>query len=315
MPYYETSSRSLAPALRHAAAHQGVITREELLSHGYGSTSISRMASAEFVRRVHTGVYAIGGSPTTWNQLLSAAVSVSKDAVVSHRSALLLWGMSWSDREIVEIQVPRPCRPVPRGVICHRSRDLESHWVTELGNYPVTTPERTLVDLAGIVGPMALQIALNEALVKGLTTVAKCSAALEEMAKRGRSGVRRLRAELAAQAGVDVQTESVLERVFVSICGQAGLPAPVPQFWVDTGSGPRRLDFAYPSLRIAIELDGYSVHSRREVFEDDRRRQNQLELAGWLVLRFTHADLRDRPEYVSATVRNALRVRGSLSVA
>ena len=64
-------------------------------------------------------------------------------------------------------------------------------------------------------------------------------------------------------------------------------------------------------LGLVVEIDGREVHSKRPVFESDRRRQNALVLDGWCVLRFTVAMIDDEPEMVIATVRAALAMRAS----
>jgi very-short-patch-repair endonuclease len=70
--------------------------------------------------------------------------------------------------------------------------------------------------------------------------------------------------------------------------------------------GDRRLDFAYPDQKIMIELDGRIDHSKKRIFEDDRKRQNDLVLAGWTVLRFTWDDVTKRPAEVARTIERAL---------
>jgi very-short-patch-repair endonuclease len=100
-------------------------------------------------------------------------------------------------------------------------------------------------------------------------------------------------------------TESELETRFVQLLRRAGLPEPVRQYEVYDGFAlVGRIDFAYPDRRLAIELDGLGAHADR--FQRDRTRQNGLVLMGWTVLRFTWADVVDRPEYVLAALTSAL---------
>jgi len=64
---------------------------------------------------------------------------------------------------------------------------------------------------------------------------------------------------------------------------------------------------AYPHVRVALEVDGYGVHLRsRETFEHDRDRQNELEIAGWRVLRFTSRALKHEPARVAGQVARML---------
>jgi very-short-patch-repair endonuclease len=81
--------------------------------------------------------------------------------------------------------------------------------------------------------------------------------------------------------------------------------------WIANYRIPRRgnvyyLDIAFPRLRVAIEIDGLLHERNLATFENDRRRQNDLVLAGWSVLRFTWRMLVDEQNTVLATVRAAL---------
>ena len=58
------------------------------------------------------------------------------------------------------------------------------------------------------------------------------------------------------------------------------------------------LDFAFVAQRVAIEIDGRAWHTASDRFQNDRSRQNRLVLLGWTVLRFTWADLIERPDEV-----------------
>jgi very-short-patch-repair endonuclease len=90
----------------------------------------------------------------------------------------------------------------------------------------------------------------------------------------------------------------------------AGLPAPVLQFVVRDADGDflGRADFAWPEHKVLVEFDG-DGHRDRQVFVNDLRRQNGLVAAGWIVLRFSSADVLGRPERVAAEIRAALRRR------
>jgi very-short-patch-repair endonuclease len=86
-----------------------------------------------------------------------------------------------------------------------------------------------------------------------------------------------------------------------------GLPSPVLQHTVRGAHEELigHVDLAWPERRVLVEFDG-DVHRERHVFVNDRRRQNGLVLAGWVVLRFTSADVRGRPAWVLETIRRAL---------
>jgi very-short-patch-repair endonuclease len=99
------------------------------------------------------------------------------------------------------------------------------------------------------------------------------------------------------------------ERWLARVLQGSGLPAPVHQFPVDVGARRRYLDLAYPAERVGLEFDGFAEHGLiRSTFDDDRMRENDLRLAGWLVLHFTS---RSTPVAIVETTRRAPRQRQS----
>ena len=167
------------------------------------------------------------------------------------------------------------------------------------GAIPVTRPARTVLDLA-TVEPALVEGALDDALVRGLTTltsVIACSAAP------------------AATAGADVPSsgtwwrnggrgagppKSRLEDRIVSVLRRHGLPEPVRQHRVTLPDGRVvRIDLAYPDVRVGIEADGRVWHSGRSDCARDRSRANRLAAIGWTLLRYGWADLERQQELVA----------------
>ncbi|MGH9049252.1 MAG: endonuclease domain-containing protein [Acidimicrobiia bacterium] len=99
----------------------------------------------------------------------------------------------------------------------------------------------------------------------------------------------RIHAVLRARLEHHDESESGLEMRVLQAIVAAGLPEPVQQHWVDVGSRWRRIDLAYPELKLAIEVDGFGPHSHRSAFDADRARDNELEIIDWDRLHFTSA--------------------------
>jgi very-short-patch-repair endonuclease len=93
-----------------------------------------------------------------------------------------------------------------------------------------------------------------------------------------------------------------LEKLFLRKLRTAVIPEPVRQH----PCGSHFIDLAYPDAKLAIELDGLRDHFSADAFKRDRRRQNEIVLAGYTVLRFTWEDVQDRWPNVEATIRRAL---------
>jgi very-short-patch-repair endonuclease len=255
------------------------------------------------------GVYALAGTPCTDDQLLLAACLCAGPVVaVSHRAAASRWVVRSGSSTPAEISVDRERGLRIRDVKVHRSRDLHPDHIVFRDGLPLTTPARTLVDLGQVAPWYAVRDLLEALIPRGLITPVVARAALELHSRRGRRGCGSLRRVLDQRALLDRPTDSVLEATFAELCTAADLPRPVYQHAVEA-AGDRYIDFAYPDLMIAIEVDGFEHHATRAGFIDDRIRGNELALLGWTVLHFTWDQVIHQPSYVANVVRRALRQR------
>lgn len=166
---------------------------------------------------------------------------------------------------------------------------------------------RAILDLAAVAPMDVVLDAIDRAEVSRVCRVAAIEWQLVELRKRGRRGVGVLQQALDVQALLDVPPEGMLEPRFARLAKQHQLPPPVFQHPV----GRYRIDFAYPNLMIAIEVDGYRARSTRRRFQSDTDRQNHLTGLGWTVLRFTWNDVVRRPRYVAEVIRRELRRAGA----
>jgi hypothetical protein len=166
---------------------------------------------------------------------------------------------------------------------------------------PVTSVSRTLLDLAPVVQPRQLRRAIDEAEQLGLFD----SRTVERLIRRshGHHGLRALQGALREYRGPPPPTRSELERRFLTVCGDAGLPPPQVNIFV----AGWEVDVAWPARRLVVELDGYAFHRSRSSFEKDRERDTALQLAGYRVLRITHRRLDQKPAHVVNAVRSLLR--------
>lgn len=122
----------------------------------------------------------------------------------------------------------------------------------------------------------------------------------------GYPGAHRMREEIADWPVGDVRPDSVLEVAFARLCRQAALPAPLFQYELVVGGKVRRVDFAYPDLRLAIEVVGLGCRTDRDYFQDERSRHNDFVLDGWRILEFTWHDITRRPDHVIRVILSAL---------
>lgn len=294
----------------------GVLSRAQAIEAGLTAAGIRRRVMRGLYEPVHPNVYRLAGAPQSWEQGLAAATLVVGGGVVSHRSAAALWGVQLPIDIPIEVSVRRGRRgalPGVRGVVLHRSLDLDDTDIVERAGLPTTTPARLLLDLGAIGHDWMVERAMEQLLLRGLTTVAELEFELRRRSKKGRRGCGALRRTLAERGLGARRPQSILESKMANILRGSGLPMPDYQYPVVLAGRQRLIDFAYVDLRIAVEVDGYEVHSRRDTFQEDRVRANDLELAGWLVLRFTWHDVVRRPSHVLATIRRAIELRTQTS--
>ena len=126
--------------------------------------------------------------------------------------------------------------------------------------------------------------------------------AVEDVLSRatGRHGAGVLRSVLAEYDGPTL-TEKELEARFLALCRAASLPKPEVNAWITLDDGiAYKIDFLWRAERLAVETDGWETHRTRQAFENDRRRDRRLRLAGWDVVRFTWRDVEREPDEVTA---------------
>lgn len=282
-----------------ASAQHGAFTRAQARAAGISDRAIDGAVARREWRLLRRGVYAAAPSPDTDQQRLMAVVlAAGEGALASHLSAAWLWGLH-ADLQLA-VTVPLGRAPRLAGVMVHRRATPVA---SRRQAIPVTNPLRTVLDL-GSLGAGPVEQAIDRGLASQLFTIVAVEAELERLAGRGRNGVRAVRAALDRRLAAEQRTPSVLESRFGRLVRAAGLPRPAAEYPVLEGA--YRLDFAWPEVRVAVEVDGYRHHSSWGDFQHDRRRQNDLVLAGWTVLRFTWDDVCHRPAVVAGAVGSAL---------
>ena len=302
----------LATAVRRS---HGVMTRSMLLEAGLSRHQIQWAVSTGELLAVHRGVFQASAAPPSWHQrTMRAVLAAGPGALASHRSAAALWSLDGSTQGVPEIVTPRHLRSwaVDLGRR-HESKDLHLAAPTLRAEIPCTGLTRTLVDL-GAVQPIELvRQAVDDAIRRRLCTWDEVAHALAMHSKQGRNGVGTLRQIVEAHLGTaipDSHFNRLVERLIVA----SGLEPPVIEHVVRDTNGAEigRLDLAYPPEKVGLELDSRKHHLTSAAFEHDRVRQNRLEIAGWLILRYTWLHYTRTPQRLLADVSSALIARRAM---
>jgi very-short-patch-repair endonuclease len=253
-------------------------------------------------RRLFPGVYVHRGVPVTHALRAEAATILLPEAVVTGRSAAVLWSVPLAGPEDdVEVTVPPGAhqRRIP-GLVVRRAVLLpQDRWAR--GGIPVTTPEATAVRLAAALPHDEAVAAVDQVVASGVVDLAP----IRTRAAAGQGpGSARARAVCLLADGLAQSPRETWLRLELL---RAGLPAPVAQHRiVHEGRFLARVDFAWPERKLAVEYDGL-WHGEPGQFARDRRRLNQVHGAGWRVVFVTTADHAD-PRRIMAEIARALGV-------
>jgi hypothetical protein len=293
--------------IEHARANGGIITTGEAQALGMDRSTLARKVDAGIFTRVGRGTFALAGAEMAHELDLQAACR-RLNAVVSHQSAGRLHdfdGLPWS---IPTVTVPHRLTHEHPGAYVHQSTDISDDQVVEIRGLPVTNPERTIYDLAAVLSERRLDWILDRAMSAGSVDLDRLAELFTSLARRGKPGTARLRRLLETRDKEWIPPDSALENRLLRLIEEAELPMPTRQFhapWLGPTNG--RVDFAYPEQRLVIEGDSRRWHLLMKSFDVDRQRDNQAQLAGWRILRFTWDDIIARPEMVADAIRSALR--------
>ena len=292
-----------------AATQFGLFTRCQAHRCGVTDRILQYRVRHGVFEQLARHVYRCCGSESSWHQRLLAACFVGGEkCVASHRSAAELHGLDAVKRGVVEVTVPRGTRVRRIDAIVHESLDLAAVDYTHVGPIPVTTPARTLIDLGAVTRWERVEEAFDGAERDDLAERFAVVKRHAQVRRQGRRGVGPMGVVLRNR--LRVPPKYVIERRFVRLLENAGLPLPELQYEVALPNGRKAyLDAAYPALTLGWELDGHGAHATRVQRSADNARASHLADVGWDLRRFTYEQVMHDGGAVVRTVRAALHVR------
>ncbi len=265
-----------------AASQRGIVTRGQLIACGLSPAAVGRRVAEGYLRALHRGVYLLGPLEPARARELAAVPAGGPAALLSHTSAGRLREMLSTAQACgpVHVTVPGSGRGRRAGIVFHRVKRLKEDERATLDGIPVTSPGRTLLDLARMLGPRELERAAAAAERAGLIRSGELAALPDRYHGRPGSGV--LGSVLGVAEGPAL-TRSEAERRCLELLRSAGLPMPHANVPV----GPYELDLFWPREGVALEIDGHAYHSSRSRFEGDRRKDSWLRARGIEVIRLS----------------------------
>jgi hypothetical protein len=284
-----------------AVRQQGNITRQQLLQLGLGPAAIAYRVKVGRLHRVYPGVYAVGRPPSKPLERAAAAVlACGPHAVLSHGSAMTLWGLQKQWPTPFEVTVKNDRRPGEIKV--HRSQTLGRPDLTRQLGVPVTSPERTIFDRAPNLNDRSLARAVNDALLSGFLNRSDLAELLRRLPHRPHA--HRLANFIVVEHG---PTRSDWEDMLPAFCRQYDLPEPI----MSANVLGYTADALFPREKVIIELDSFKFHSSRDSFESDRNRDADMLAARYVTVRITWERFTLRPRQEADRLHAILRTRRS----
>ena len=295
--------------MQQAAKQGGHVARAQLLDGGMSARAVDRLVGSGELTVVESGVYQVFPSDDHID-LIRGALLALPDAVASHESAahLLKFPRLPDLRPTVMVRSHTTHR-FPN-VTVRRCDDLDRTHLTKVDRIRVTNVARTVFDLAGVLQFGEFEEIAEALILSGRLELRHLERLLDELARRGKPGVRAARDFIEMRSGGDPKATK-LERKGREVLAAHGLPTPEPQYPIPWDP-QRRFDDAYPEAMLAIEWDSRAWHTQSKAMASDRERDREAATHRWFVVRFTWQDVTERPEEVARTVATLLKQRGGL---
>jgi hypothetical protein len=282
-----------------AARQYGIVTRDQLTELGYTDRMVDHALQTGRLQAWHRNVFAVGHGGLSPHGLCMAAVMFrGEGALISYQSAVWLWGLE--RRLEIPVNVSVRWRGHSHDAIgLHHCPALRAEDLSKTEGLPVTAVPRTLLDYASTAKQYRLEAAIDMADRLDLLDPGAIDRITDEV--RGHRGRRRLQGaiEIYRETGF---TRSGGEKRMLAALSDAGIPRPAVNLFIEG----YELDFYWERERFAVELDSWEHHRSRRSFEADRKRQEELAMAGIEIIRITGTRLKHEPHQV------AIRIAGHL---
>lgn len=288
-----------------AAKQAGYLSRQQIDEHGVSEAAIRWRVEDGTLLVVRKGLYRVEGMTGDYRALIRGAMAILPNPTVSHESAAEGYGIPHIPRKRAVVTVHGRTTHFFPGVQVHRSLDLIDEHRQLVDSLWTTTPARTLNDAAAVLHPQALRLATDDSLARGIVSIEEVQKVFDQVARRGRTGSGEMRKLLEERVGSAIISASRLERIAMNVFDLGGLPRPIWQYpapW----DNEKRIDFAWPHVRVGCECDSRRWHTRVTDFQRDRERDNLSLIHGWRIFRFTWDDFIKRPDLVITQLRAAV---------
>lgn len=282
-----------------AARQYGIVTRDQLAELGYTDRMVDHALQTGRLQAWHRNVFAVGHGGLSRHGLCMAAVMFrGEGALISCQSAVWLWGLE--RRLEIPVNVSVRWRGHSHDAIgLHHCPALRGEDLSKTEGLPVTAVPRTLLDYASTAKQYRLEAAIDRADRLDLLDPAAIDRITDEV--RGHRGRGRLQRAMTIYRETGF-TRSGGEKRMLAALADAGIRRPAVNIFIEG----YELDFYWEHERFAVELDSWEHHRGRRSFEEDRKRQEELAMAGVEIIRITGTRLKHEPSRVAIRIAEHL---------
>lgn len=289
-----------------AAGQHGVISRDQLRSAGLSDSVIDREVVDGRLHPVFHGVFAVGHARISHSGRLLAALLACGGGTISHATAAAFLCIQERSPNLIHVTTPNQTGRKIDGIRRHFVTPPAHGEIVVRDGIACTSPSRTLVDLAGVLGERRLQKAVQQAGVLGTLDVREIDAILARGRRRGSPRLRKILSAWRTPQADMPKLRSRLEALLYPMLAERDLPIPLTNHRLVVAGKRIEVDFLWPEQRLVIEADSHAFHGNPVAFESDRLRDRDLNVAGYRVLRITWAQLDSEPTATLAAIRRML---------
>ncbi len=293
---------------RLAGQQHGVVGTEQLAALEISRAVVRTHRRHGWLKPVAPRVLAVAGAPDSWERdLMTGLLCLGAEAWVSHEASAALHCLDRHVQDAVEFTVLRSRRGLEVPFRVHTTGTLPAIDRTRIGPFRCVSATRTIIDLARLrIGRYRLEAAIDSAVRNGSSSPLVLQQRLTDIRASGRWGVR-----LLDRLVVDTGGHTMLERRFLELAREAGLPPPTPQvIFQRDGRAYARVDFHFQPWPVVVEVSGRKGHSSPAERARDAQRRNELQDAGQRVYEYTWEDVTARSSMVARTLTARLHDAG-----
>ncbi|MBK5223650.1 MAG: type IV toxin-antitoxin system AbiEi family antitoxin domain-containing protein [Acidimicrobiia bacterium] len=298
------------------ARHHGVVSRGQMLALDITSSAIQRTLARGTLSPIRRGIYLSAAHPLGREQLMVAGCLLHPMAAIGFTTAGQKLRFRRMGDDLVHVLVPHDCTATMPGVVVHRCRRIDPVDLTRArtDGIRLTSPPRTILDAAGLIGREATTSVVEQALAERRCTLATLMSTARRLHHPRRPGSMIFRDVLLSRPALRVAARSDLEVRAAAAIERRGLPAPAVNLPFVIGPGDCVvLDLAWPAFKLAVEVDHPFWHDGIVEARRDKRRDRRLAALGWQTLRVTEWDIEHDVDAMADEIGGVLVARGWLA--